>query len=81
MEYDAGPPDRLSVSQATSEPPPKNRRKKPARPQDWSEAELGRLKAMVRKKIGAREIAIALDRHVGSVKRKLRELRLMPRKR
>jgi len=36
---------------------------------------------MVRKKIGAREIAIALDRHVGSVKRKLRELRLMPRKR
>jgi hypothetical protein len=53
---------------------------KRARPQDWSKAELSRLKAMARRKVDAREIAIALGRHVGSVKKKVRELGLVPRK-
>jgi transposase len=51
------------------------------RPQDWSEAEMGRLKDMARRKADTREIAVALGRHVASVKKKVRELGLVPRKR
>jgi hypothetical protein len=47
---------------------------------NWSEAELSRLKAMIRRKVDARQIAIALGRHVGSVKSKVRQLGLVPRK-
>ena len=48
--------------------------------QDWSETELERLKAMVRRKVDAKRIAMALGRYVGAVKKKMRELRLVPRK-
>ena len=48
--------------------------------QDWSEAELRRLRGMVRRNIDAKQIAIALGRHVGSVKSKVRELGFVPRK-
>jgi hypothetical protein len=54
---------------------------KRARPQDWSEAELKRLKGMARRKVNARQIALALGRHAGSVKKKLREIGKVPRKR
>jgi hypothetical protein len=47
---------------------------------DWSTVELVRLKAMVRRCVDARQIAIALGRHVTSVRRKVRELGLVPRK-
>ena len=53
---------------------------KQARPQNWSKAELTHLKAMARRKENAQQIAIALGRHVGSVKKKVRELGLVPRK-
>jgi hypothetical protein len=49
-------------------------------PKNWSEAELSRLKAMVRRKVAARQIAISLGRHAESVKKKVRELGLVPRK-
>jgi hypothetical protein len=49
--------------------------------EDWSEAELSRLKAMARRKVDAQEIALTLGRHTGSVKKKARELGLVPRKR
>jgi hypothetical protein len=48
--------------------------------QDWSETELMRLKAMVRRKVDVQGIAMALGRYVGSVKKKMRELKLVPRK-
>ena len=48
--------------------------------QDWSEAELSRLKDMVRRKVDAQRIAIALGRYVGPVKKKIRELKLVPSK-
>ena len=51
-----------------------------ARSKDWSEAELDRLKAMVKRGVSARQIAIALSRHVASVKKKVRELGLVPLK-
>ena len=44
----------------------------------WTEAETLRLKALARKKVSAEEIAKSLDRHAGSVKKKLREFRLIP---
>jgi hypothetical protein len=53
---------------------------KRTRPQNWSKAELTLLKAMARRKADAQQIAIALGRHVGSIKRKVRELGLVPRK-
>jgi transposase len=61
-------------------PSSNSRPKKQGRPQDWSEDELKLLKAMARQKVDAREMAIALGRHIGSVKRKLRELGWVPRK-
>jgi hypothetical protein len=47
---------------------------------DWSETELERLKAMVRRKVDVRRIALALGRYVEPVKKKMRELKLVPRK-
>ena|SRR5215510_4732600 len=36
-----------------------------AHPKDWSKAEVGRLKAMARRRVDTEQIAIALGRHVG----------------
>ena len=44
----------------------------------WTEAETLRLKALARKKVSAEDIAKSLARHVGSVKKKVRELGLIP---
>ena len=54
---------------------------KRARSKDWSEAELIRLKTMLRRRVSARQIAITLGRHVVSVKKKARELGLVPLRR
>jgi IS30 family transposase len=43
----------------------------------WTEAETRRLRASARKKVSAEDIAKALGRHVGPVKRKARELGLI----
>jgi len=43
----------------------------------WTEAETRRLRAAARKRVGAQDIAKALGRHVGPVKRKARELGLI----
>jgi len=45
--------------------------------QQWTEAEMRRLKAFARRKVSADNIAKELGRHVGSVKRKARELGLL----
>ena len=50
-------------------------------PKDWSPTDLTRLKDMARSKFDAQQIATALGRHAGSVKKKLRELKVVPRKR
>ena len=44
----------------------------------WTEAETLRLRALARKKVSAEDIAKSLARHVGSVKKKVRELGLIP---
>ena len=46
----------------------------------WTEAELDRLKMMVRQKASAADIAKSLGRRVGSVKTKVREMGLVPLK-
>ena len=46
-----------------------------ARP--WIEKELKQLRILCRKKAGAQDIARSLDRHVGSVRKKATELRLV----
>jgi IS30 family transposase len=43
-------------------------------PKDWSQNELRRLKAAAKSKASAEDIAKALGRHVGPVKRMAREL-------
>jgi hypothetical protein len=43
----------------------------------WTEAETRRLRASARRKVSAEDTAKALDRHVGPVKRKARELGLI----
>jgi hypothetical protein len=43
----------------------------------WTEAETHRLRASARKKVSAEDIAKALGRHVGPVKKKARELGLI----
>ena len=43
----------------------------------WTEAETRRLRASARKKVSAEDIAKSLGRHVGSVKKKARELGLI----
>ena len=52
-----------------------------AHPKDWSKAQVGRLKVMARRRVDTEQIAIALGRHVESVKKKMRELGLVPQKR
>jgi hypothetical protein len=47
-------------------------------PKYWTEAEVRRLRALVKRHAIAGDIAKSLDRHVGSVKRKTRELGLIP---
>ena len=44
----------------------------------WTEEETDRLRALARKKVSAEDIAKALRRHAGSVKKKVRELGLVP---
>jgi IS30 family transposase len=46
----------------------------------WTEAETRRLRALTRKKVSAEDIAKSLRRHAGSVKKKVRELGLIPLK-
>ena len=46
-----------------------------ARP--WIEKELKQLRTLCRKKAGAEDIARSLGRHVGSVRKKATELRLV----
>ena len=46
----------------------------------WTQAELDRLKMMVRQKASAADIAKSLGRRVGSVKTKVREMGLVPLK-
>jgi IS30 family transposase len=46
----------------------------------WTEAETRQLRARAKKKVSAEDIAKALGRHVGPVKRKARELGLIPLK-
>ncbi len=46
----------------------------------WTEEETDRLRALVRKKLSAEDIAKSLHRHAGSVKKKVRELGLVPLK-
>jgi hypothetical protein len=43
----------------------------------WTDAELRQLRAMARKKASAAEIARSIQRHVGSVRAKARELGLV----
>ena len=46
----------------------------------WTEAEARQLRALARKKVSAEDIAKSLRRHAGSVKKKMRELGLIPLK-
>jgi IS30 family transposase len=48
--------------------------------QPWTEAETRRLRALARKKVSAEDIGKSLHRHAGSVKKKVRELGLIPLK-
>jgi IS30 family transposase len=43
----------------------------------WTEAETRQLRSWARKKVSAEEVAKALGRHVGPVKKKARELGLI----
>ncbi len=47
------------------------------RPQQWTEAEVHRLRMLVKRKVSADSIAKLLGRYVGSVKTKARELNLI----
>jgi hypothetical protein len=44
----------------------------------WTETEARRLRALARKRVSAEDIAKSLGRHAGSVKKKARELGLIP---
>jgi hypothetical protein len=46
----------------------------------WTEAETRQLRASAKKRVSAEDIAKALGRHVGPVKKKARELGLIPLK-
>ena len=48
--------------------------------QPWTDAETRRLRALARKKVSVEDIAKSLHRHAGSVKKKVRELGLIPLK-
>ena len=56
------------------------RRQGIAKPKNWSEAEKLRLKQLLRRGIGASQIAAELARYTGSVKRMAREMGLIPKK-
>ena len=47
------------------------------RPQQWTEAEVRRLRILAKRKVSAVNIAKSLGRYVGSVKTKALELRLI----
>jgi hypothetical protein len=47
------------------------------RPQQWTEAEVNRLRMFAKRKVGSDKIAKSLGRYVGSVKIKARELNLI----
>jgi hypothetical protein len=51
-----------------------------SKPKEWSDLERKKLSAMIRRRYGAAEIAAALRRHVGSVKRMAREMGLLLKK-
>ena len=51
------------------------------RPQEWTEAEVHRLRTLAKRKVSADCIAKSLGRYVGSVKTKARELNLILSKR
>jgi IS30 family transposase len=46
-------------------------------PQQWTEAEVHRLRMLAKRKVSADSIAKSLGRYVGSVKTKARELNLI----
>jgi transposase len=54
--------------------------KKAAKAKDWSESEKRLLAKLVRQGISARDISTAMERHIGSVRRMAREMRLVPKK-
>jgi IS30 family transposase len=53
---------------------------KSSKPKDWTEIERQKLAAMARRRLTASEIAQTLDRHVGSVRRAAREMKLILKK-
>jgi hypothetical protein len=48
-----------------------------ARPRQWTEAEVNRLKGLAKRKVSSDKIAKLLGRYIGSVKIKARELGLI----
>ena len=80
MPVAASPWGRSTESWRAPEGSPNSKRMKRTRPKQWSQAELTRLRAMARRKVDARKIAIALGRHTESIRRKIRELGLVPLK-
>jgi hypothetical protein len=50
------------------------------KPKEWSAAEKRTLSKLVRKGVGVREISTVLGRHVTSVRRMAREMRLVLKK-
>jgi hypothetical protein len=56
----------------------KSKRKiKRLRPKEWTERELHRLRVLAKRKVSAGIVAELLGRHVGSVKKKAREIGLI----
>jgi DNA-binding NarL/FixJ family response regulator len=55
-------------------------KKKTAKPKDWSDAEKRQLATLVSKGTDAREIALALGRHIASVRKTAREMKLVLKK-
>ncbi|WP_027551233.1 hypothetical protein [Bradyrhizobium sp. Cp5.3] len=53
---------------------------KSSKPKEWTDIERKKLSAMIRRRFGAAEIAAALRRHTGSVKRTAREMGLILKK-
>ncbi|MBR1287751.1 hypothetical protein [Bradyrhizobium ottawaense] len=53
---------------------------KASKPKEWNDLERRKLSVMSRRRYGAAEIAAALRRHVGSVKRMAREMGLLLKK-
>jgi transposase len=54
--------------------------KKAAKAKDWSESEKRLLAKLVRQGISARDISTTIGRHIGSVRRMAREMRLVTKK-